>query len=84
MTISINLDKAKDIAHNLRRAMRAEEFAPLDQTIAFRLPGTTIKETEKLREEVRDKYKEMQGAIDSAENAEQLKKILEIYKEKPE
>ena len=83
-TIEIDLDKAKEITHNLRRAMRAEEFAPLDQTIAFRLPGTTIKETEKLREEVRDKYKEMQGAIDSAENAEQLKKILEIYKEKPE
>lgn len=80
--IEIDLDKAKEITHNLRRAMRAEEFAPLDQTIAFRLPGTTIKETEKLREEVRDKYVEMQEEIDLATDVEQLKVLLEAYKEK--
>ena len=83
-SIEINLDKAKKIAHNLRRDMRAEEFAPLDQTIAFRLPGTTIKETEKLREEVRDKYAEMQEKIDLATDVEQLKVLLEAYKEKTE
>lgn len=83
-TIEINLDKAKEITHNLRRAMRAEEFAPLDQTIAFRLPGTTIKETEKLREEVRDKYVEMQEEVDLATDVEQLKVLLEAYKEKAE
>ena len=83
-SIEIDLDKAKEITHNLRRAMRAEEFAPLDQTIAFRLPGTTIKETEKLREEVRDKYAEMQEEIDLATDVEQLKVLLEAYKEKTE
>jgi hypothetical protein len=30
MTIVINLDKAKGITHDIRRAKRAEEFAPLD------------------------------------------------------
>ena len=83
-TIEIDLDKAKEITHNLRRAMRAEEFAPLDQTIAFRLPGTTIKETEKLREEVRDKYVEMQEEIDLATDVEQLKVLLKAYKKKTE
>lgn len=83
-SIEIDLDKAKKITHNLRRAMRAEEFAPLDQTIAFRLPGATIKETEKSREEVRDKYAEMQEEIDLATDVEQLKVLLEAYKEKTE
>jgi hypothetical protein len=28
--ITVNVDKAKGIAHEVRRAKRAEEFAPLD------------------------------------------------------
>lgn len=80
-SIEIDMDKAKEIAHTQRRAMRLEEFTPLDQAIAFRLPGANFKETEKLRESVRDKYKEMQGAIDSADSPEQLKAILETYRE---
>ena len=30
MPIGLNLNKAKEIAHEVRRAKRAEEFAPLD------------------------------------------------------
>lgn len=34
--ISININKAKTIAHEVRRQRRAEEFDPVDQAIASR------------------------------------------------
>jgi len=77
MTIKINLDKAKAIGHDIRRQQRAAEFAPLDQVIAARIPGTTIKEVEVKRQEIRNKYAEMQGAINAAETPEQIKAALE-------
>lgn len=75
--ITINLDKAKAIGHNIRRAKRAEEFAPLDQLIAARIPGISVKEIEAQRKEIRNKYAEMQGAINAAETPEQIKAALE-------
>jgi len=77
MSIIINLDKAKAIGHDIRRQQRAVEFAPLDQVIAARIPGTTIKEVEVKRQEIRNKYAEMQGAINAAETPEQIKAALE-------
>ena len=77
MTISINLDKAKAIGHDIRRAMRAEEFAPFDQLIAAKIPGTSVKEIETQRKEIRNKYAEMQGAINAAKTPEQIKAALE-------
>lgn len=71
--IQINLNKAKAIAHEARRAARAEEFAPLDQQISAQIPGTDIKVAEEKRAAIRAKYADMQVAIDAATTPEEIK-----------
>lgn len=74
--ISINITKAKDIAHDVRRAKRAEEFAPLDEVIMKRLPGKDAAEAEAGRQFVREKFAEVQVSIDAAQSADELKSII--------
>lgn len=74
--ITINLGKAKDIAHTIRREKRAEEFKPLDEVIAKQIPGTDAVAAEEARQAIRDKYATMQEAIDAAQEPQQLKNIL--------
>lgn len=74
--ITINLDKAKSIAHDKRRASRAEEFKPYDEVIMKQIPGNDAAVAEAARQEIRDKYADMQVAIDAAESADELKVIL--------
>ena len=72
--ITVNINKAKNIAHDIRRAKRAEEFAPLD--IKATIPSeSTVAEA--ARQVIRDKYTVMQQAINSATSAEQLKQIIQ-------
>lgn len=78
MKVTINLPKAKSIAHERRRVMRAEEFAPLDEIIAKQIPGEGAAAAEASRQEIRDKYGKMQADIDKAKSADQLKTILGI------
>lgn len=74
--ITINLDKAKSIAHDKRRAARAEEFKPHDEVIMKQIPGNDAAVAEAERQKIRDKYEEMQDQIDAAESPEELKLIL--------
>jgi len=74
MGIVINIDKAKAIGHDMRRAARAAEFAPLD--IKATIPSEAAA-AEAARQAVRDKYAAMQTAIDSAATPEQIKTALE-------
>jgi len=76
--ITINLDKAKSIAHDKRRAARAEEFKPHDEVIMKQIPGNNAAVAESARQEIRDKYADMQVAIDAAASADELKTILGI------
>ena len=76
--ITINLDKAKSIAHDKRRAARAEEFKPHDEVIMKQIPGNDAAIAEAARQEIRDKYADMQVAIDAAASADELKTILGI------
>jgi hypothetical protein len=76
MKVTISIEKAKLIAHQKRRAMRAEEFAPLDEVIMKQIPGTDFPEAESSRQAIRDKYAEKQIQIDSAGTTEELKTIL--------
>lgn len=71
--IRINIEKAKNIAHDVRRAKRAEEFAPLD--VKATIPAEA-KAAEAARQAVRDKYSEMQAAIDQAATPDELKAII--------
>jgi hypothetical protein len=72
--ITIDLNKAKTIAHDKRRAARAAEFAPLDlkATIPFEAAWA-----EEARAEVRAKYATVQSQIDAAADVAALKTIVE-------
>ena len=73
MGIRIDLNKAKNIAHDKRRDARAIEFAPLD--IKATIPFEATK-AEAERQKIRDKYDELQSKIDAAETVEELKELL--------
>lgn len=71
--ITVNIDKAKSIAHDMRRAARTEEFKPLD--VKATIPSeSALAELE--RQVVRDKYAAVQIAIDTAQTVDQLKEAL--------
>ena len=71
--ITINITKAKTIAHDKRREARSAEFAPLD--IKATIPSEAVA-AEAARQVVRDKYATMQTAIDSATTTDQLKAAM--------
>ena len=72
--ITINIDKAKAIAHDKRRAARADEFAPLD--IKATIPSEAAA-AESARQAVREKYAAIQINIDAAADVAALKTIVE-------
>ena len=71
--ITINIDKAKTIAHAVRRAARAEEFKPLDVKATIPSEATAA---EAARQVVRDKYAAMQTAIDLATTTDEIKAAM--------
>lgn len=71
--ITINVNKAKTIAHDKRRAARSEEFAPLD--IKATIPSEAVA-AEEARQQVREKYAVIQQQIDAASTPEQIKEAL--------
>lgn len=74
--ITINVEKAKAIAHDMRRAARAAEFAPHDEVISKRIPGTVEVEAEAARAAIRMKYAVMQERIDAAQDTDAIKAAL--------
>jgi len=75
--ISINLNKAKAISHDLRRTARSEELAPLDALIAKQIPGSDAEAIEAARQLLRDKHAEVQTSIEVATEVDALKTIVE-------
>jgi len=71
--ITINITKAKNIAHDARRTARSAEFAPLDIKATIPSEATAA---EAARQVVRDKYTTMQTAIDAATTTDQLKAAM--------
>jgi predicted nucleic acid-binding Zn-ribbon protein len=76
MPIGLNLTKAKDIAHEARRAARAEEFKPYDEVIMKQIPGVDAQQAEAARQEIREKYATLQAQMDAAQTADELKALL--------
>jgi len=72
--IVINLDKAKNIAHDKRRAARTEEFKPLD--IKATIPAEAAA-AEAASQAIRDKYATIQNNINAASDVNTLKQIVE-------
>ena len=71
--IKIDMTKAKDIAHDKRRAARSAEFAPLD--IKATIPSEA-EAAEAARQAIREKYATLQAQIDAAQSADELKALL--------
>jgi hypothetical protein len=71
-----DLDQCRAIGHDKRRAARTEEFAPFDEIIAKQIPGADAAEAEAARQEIRDKYAEVQVAIDAAADPDEIKLAL--------
>jgi len=71
--ITIDMIKAKEIAHEKRRSARSAEFAPLD--IKATIPSEA-QAAEAARQAIREKYATMQEQMDAAQTPEQLKALL--------
>jgi hypothetical protein len=71
--ITINITKAKNIAHDARRTARSAEFAPLDIKATIPSEATAA---EAARQVVRDKYATMQTAIDAATTINEIKAAM--------
>lgn len=74
--ITVNINKAKEIGHSIRREKRAEEFAPLDEAISKQIPNSGITDAD--RQVIRDKYAVIQSQIDAATTPEQIKAALGV------
>jgi hypothetical protein len=71
--ITIDMTKAKEIAHNKRREARSVEFAPLDIKATIPSEATAA---EAARQVIRDKYSAMQTAIDAASTVDEIKAAM--------
>ena len=74
MGIVIDINKAKILAHDKRRAARSAEFAPLD--IKATIPSEAVA-AEAARAVIRTKYADMQMAINDAADVIALKTIMD-------
>ena len=74
--VDVDLGKAKDIGHDIRRTQRAEEFKPFDDIIAKQIPGLDASEAEASRQAIREKYGLIQDAINAASDPEEIKAAL--------
>ena len=75
--VDVDLDKAKDIGHDKRRAQREAEFAPFDAIIMKQIPGNSATEAEEARQQIRFKYALIQDVIEAAETPDEIKSALE-------
>jgi hypothetical protein len=75
--IIVNLVKAKDIAHTLRREVRALEFQPYDDIIMKQIPGSNVAEAELARQQIREKYQQIQIDIDNAATLAEIQIIID-------
>ena len=74
--ITINMTKAKAIAHDMRRSARSEEFKPLDELIMKQIPNVDLQIIEAQRQAIRDKYAIIQTNIDASNTPEEIKEAL--------
>ncbi len=77
-SVVVDMPKAREIAHSKRREARSAEFAPLDDLIAKKIPGTDEAAAEAQRQGIRDKYNMVQQGIDAALTPEELKAALGV------
>ena len=74
--ITINLDKARGIAHGRRRAVRAAAFKPHDERIRLALPGDDLMTLDAPRHKIRKADAAVQAKIDKAKNVAALSALV--------
>jgi hypothetical protein len=75
--VDVDLDKAKDIGHDIRRTQREAEFAPFDAIIMKQIPGNSAAEAEEARQQIRFKYALIQDVIEAAKTPDEIRSALE-------
>ncbi|MGD9610759.1 MAG: hypothetical protein AB7U59_15245 [Desulfovibrionaceae bacterium] len=71
--ITINIDKAREIGHALRREARQAELAPLDAQINYSVADAAqVAALEAQRQVIRDKYTAIQLTINEADSPEAI------------
>ena len=75
--VTIDVTKAKEHTHKLRRNKRAEEFKPFDDIIMKQIPGTDVNAAEVSRANIRTKYATLQTQINDCVTAPELKTIID-------
>lgn len=76
--IDYDLDKCKTIGHAMRRTARAAEFKPYDDVISKQIPGNDAIAAEAARQLIRNKYSDIQDAIDAAETPDEIKLAVRL------
>lgn len=74
--ITVNIDKAKAIGNDIRRAKREEAFKPFDDVIAKQIPGKDAAEAEAARQAIREADALAQEVISAATTPEEIKAAL--------
>lgn len=81
--VGIDMTKAKEHTHQLRRLRREKQLTPLDEQINFNIGDSTkVNQIESQRQNIRDSNATLQNEIDAVDNAavdgpEQLKAIID-------
>jgi hypothetical protein len=76
--IEHDLEKCKALGHDIRRQQRAEEFKPYDEVIMKQIPGADAIAAEEARQQIRNKYAQVQEQIDAAATPDEIKAALEV------
>lgn len=77
--VTINMPKAREIGHELRRAQRQAQLFPLDARINYAVADSAkVAEIEAQRQTIRDANAAMQTAIDAATTPEAITKALGV------
>jgi len=77
--VSVDMPKARDIGHAMRRAKRESELAPLDKEMNINLTSPTkLAEIEAGRRAVRDNYAAMQVEIDAADTPAEILSVIAV------
>jgi predicted secreted protein len=73
--ITVDMNKAKVIAHDARRVSRNAAFAPLDIKATIPAEATAAEEA---RVVIRDNDAALQVSMDAASNADELKALMPV------
>ena len=76
MALIVNIDKAKTIAHIIRRDNREQAFVPFDAVIMKQIPGVSAVQAESERQAIRVADAVRQASIDAATTLAEIQALI--------